>query len=391
MRLIFSILLFISFGVSAQDHTINLTLGNSGQIPTSYTGIIFNDSTYTAFPWPSVLPNGHMAVSAKKSLTHASAGAMIFGVSSDGGSTYSWNQINVSGYGLVTCSNLSQTAIQDTIFISWQTDAETSQMFFAYTVDEGSSWVYLGGITYHTPANVGAGTGYYAAQFGQIVKMPSGKKRQPYYDAPVSSGNQHSGFVDISPDCSTLSIGDTISNQTGGAYPNGTHSELWVAIIDTGATDATTSMIAIERNEQYEAYTHYKTSSGGTTGTWTRNDTYLLNVLYPAGVIDKYPVSILRGADSFYLYVGVRASADYYAAYCSITKTDLFNNTAAGYSTLHRIQDFNADTNGASIDCGYLISCFDKNGSKVTWWYDTNPTYDGAGLRQIILYQKKLD
>lgn len=388
MRVIILIFLFLSFRTSAQQ-SVTLTIGKRAA---TYTGIIFNDSTYTAFPWPDVLPNGHMVVSAKKSTSHAGIGEMIFGKSTDDGYSYAFSQINVSGYGLVECTNLSQTAIGDTVFITWQTDAQTSQMFFAYSVNEGTSWHYIGGITYHTPANVGAGTGYYAAQFGKIIKMPSGRKRQPAYDAPVGSGNQHSFFVDISPNCATLSIGDTISNQTGGTFPNGTQSEVWVAIIDTGATDATTTMVAIERNEQYGAFTHYKTSSGGSTGSWIRNDTYLLDVLYPVGAIDKWPVSILRGADSFYLYVGVRASGDYYAAYASITKNDLFNNNPSGYSALHRIQDFNADTNGASIDCGYLISCHDKYGNKVTWWYDTSPTYNGIDIpRHIILYQKVLN
>lgn len=385
MRKLFVISLLFSLNVSAQN--IELVLGRT-PIPQSYTGIIKNDSTYFAFPWPAVLNNGHQAVAAKKSFTHAAAGQMMFGLSVDGGQNYDWGQINIPGYGLVECSNLSMTNIEDTLFISWQVSADTAKMHFAYTVNEGVLWHYIGGLTYHPPADVIGNTGYYAAQFGQIVKMPSGKKLQPYYDAPVASGNQHSGFIEISPNCSTLSLGDTISNQTGGAFPNGTHSELWVSIIDTGATDATTTMVAIERNEQYEAFTHYRKPSG--TSSWTRNDTYLLNVLFPPSS-EKYPVNILRGTDSFYIYVGVRTVGDPYAAYVSVSKTDLYNNTAAGYSALHRIQNFNASTNGSLIDCGYLISAFDYYHKKVTWWYDTSPTYDGTGLKQIILYQKKLD
>jgi hypothetical protein len=385
VRLLF-ILLFASQVVSAQQK-ITLTVGNS-YVPASYTGTIVNDNDYSAFPWGGTLQNGNQALLYKKTSNHADSGPLIFGLSTNGGQTYNFGQLNVAGYGLVQGSNLSLTVIQDTIFVSWEEPSEPTKMFFAYSVTQGSSWVFIGGIAYHTMPDAVADTGYYGAQFGKIIKMPSGKKLQPYYDAPVSAGNQHSGFIEISPDCSTLSVGNIISNQTGGAYPNGTHSELWVAITDTGATDATTKLVAVERNEQYEAFTHYRSADGGQT--WERNTgLYLLNVLWDSPT-DRYPVHILRGVDSFYLYVGVRKLGDYYIAYASVTPSDFYNNT--GYSSLHRIQGLNADSNAATIDCGYPDPAIDYYGKKILRWYDTAPDYNGTDLpKHIIIYQKVLD
>jgi hypothetical protein len=347
---------------------------------------------YTGFPWVAGLSDGHVVSIYKESANHPAAGPLMWGIS-DGGLSYGYTQLNVPGYGLVECSNLSLGVLTgDKILISWQTNAVDSQMFFAWSSDLGVTWHYIGGVTYHTAADVTGNTGYYAAQYGKPVEMPSGKVLQPFYDAPVNGTDaQHAKFVEINSSLTTLSVGNTISTQTGAAFPNGYHSEVFVVITENTGTDSTCKMVAIQRNETYEAFTHYKSSDGG--ATWTRNDTYLVNVFAPSGVIDKYPISdiVLRGGN-FFLFAGIRFSGDYFIAYASATPTNLFNNT--GYSALTRVADCYADTNAASIDAGYPTAVNrvfpDESINEVlVQYYDSNPAWDGfTGEKEERIVQK---
>lgn len=394
MRKIFSILLLFSLTVSAQQK-ITLTVGKIySTVSASVSKTIENNNTYSAFPWngKKALSDGSICVVFKKSGNHAAAGALMFGRSTDGGNNFNFDTISVSGYGLVDrCSNLSLLVLQqDRLITSWQTDAETSAMYFAKSLDKGYTWILIDSIKYHPDANVSGNTGYYAAQF-DLIEMPYSKTvKQSFYDAPVNGTDpQHSGFINIDSSLTTVTLGDTISTQSGGSFPNGQHSEIALVITDSGTADNNVKIVAIERNEQYEGFTHYKSSDGG--HTWTRNDSYVLNVLFPSPV-ERYPVSMINMGDSVYIYAGIRHTGDYYIGYTSITPAALFSNTSSAYSALHRIQDLNADTNGAYIDCGYIVSMRDYYNKKVLHWYDTAPDYNGTDLpKHIIIYQKVLD
>lgn len=345
---------------------------------------------YTGFPWVVGLSDGHVISIYKESANHVAAGPLMFGVS-DGGLDYNYAQLNVTGYGDVECSNLSLGVLSgDRILISWQTNAVDSQMFFAWSDDIGDTWHYIGGITYHTAADVPGNTGYYAAQYGKPVEMPSGKVLQPFYDAPVNGTDpQHAKFVEINSALTTLSIGNTISTQSGGSFPNGYHSEVFVVITDNTGVDSTCKMVAIQRNEQYEAFTHYRSSDGGST--WTRNDTYLLNIFYPSP-IDKYPISdIIYHSGNFYILAGLRDIGHYYIAYSTISPTNLYNNTSSGYSSLITIAECYADTNAASNDCGYptgVERIFTGIAEILVQYYDSNDTWDGTGEKEERIIQK---
>lgn len=348
---------------------------------------------YTGFPWVDGLSDGTVVSGYKESANHVAAGPFMFGTSG-GGLSFSYSQINVPGYGLVSCSNLSLKVLPgDKILITWQTDAETSQLFAAYSTNKGVTWTYIGGLTYHTAANVGAGTGYYAAQYGKPLVFPSGKIWQFVYDAPVSgTGDQHGYFVEINAALTTLSIGPTVSTQTGAAFPNGYHSEGLPIMVENTGVDATCKIVVIQRNETYEAFTHYR-STGGATGTWTRNDSYLLNIFWTTA-IEKFPISdyVLRGS-LFYLIVGIRNTGDYFGAYSSITATDLWNNTSTGYNALVRFIDYYADTNAAAIDCGYPTAIdrqFTGINEILTQSYDSNPGWSGAGEKEERIVQKTI-
>jgi hypothetical protein len=393
VKLLTITLFFLSQIVSAQQK-ITLTLGKQyTSVPATVTRTAVNDNDYSAFPWngKKAFSDGSFGLSYKKSGNHAASGAIMYGRTTDGGATFNFDTINVTGYGNVIASNLCMLVLQkDRLFFSWQKDAETSKMFFAKSYDKGSTWQLIDSITYHTAADVSGNTGYYAAQF-EAIEMPYSKTvKQIYYDAPVNgTDRQHSAFINIDSSLTTVTLGDTISNQTGGSFPNGQHSEVAIVITDSGTADNNVKMVAIERNEQYEGFTHYKSSDGG--HTWTRNDSYVLNVMFPAPV-DRYPVSMLNMGDSIYIYAGVRHIGDYYIGYSSITPSAFFNNTSSAYSALQRIQDLNADNNGASIDCGYPMPLKDYYGKKVLHWYDTAPDYNGTDLpKHIIIYQKVLD
>jgi hypothetical protein len=349
---------------------------------------------YTAFPWVDGLSNGKVVSLYKESANHAAAGPLMFGVS-NGSIAYNYIPLVVSGYGAVVGSNLSLKVLSgNRILVTWQTDSVSSPMYAAKSTDEGNTWTYVGSLTYHTAADTVGNTGYYAAQYGKPVEMPSGKVLQPYYDAPVNSADhQHSGFVEFNSSLTTMTLGSFISNQSGAAFPNGIMSEVFVVVTQVGVTDATTKLVAIERNESYEAFTHFRSADGGVT--WTRNDTYLMNVFAPTGVIDKYPISdIVWKGGKFYLFAGIRVSGDYYIAYSSITSTDLYNNTSAGYSALVRVADCYADVNAASNDCGYPTVVnreFPGINEVLVQWYDSDSTWDGVtGEKRERIIQKAI-
>src|SRR5215471_1733495 len=57
--------------------------------------IVRDTGLYSGFPWPATLSNGTIVTVWKESYTHADAGAMMFGKSSDGGATWRIKQIEI--------------------------------------------------------------------------------------------------------------------------------------------------------------------------------------------------------------------------------------------------------------------------------------------------------
>ena len=348
---------------------------------------IRDTGVYSGFPWPGLLSNGTIVTVWKESSTHADAGAMMFGKSIDGGATWDIRQIILNGLPL-QCSNLSLEVMPgDRIIISHQPNSKTS-LSFAYSDDAGATWKPAkGGYTYPS--------GYSSAQFSKPIRLPSGKIIQPYYSYPITPGYPSiAGYIQSTDNGATWSHGGIIAqrepinkNPQGDAYTNGygLTSEPWVAIIDTGATDANTKLAVFLRNQEYTGWSHYKSPDGGIT--WIRDKTYLFNK-FAEGVIDKFPVTFIKHKGLFYIFAGSRKRDDYHISYVTCTPEDLYNNNAAGYSAEIRVQSLNADQNGSSYDCGYPVPFHDYFGNLVLQWYDTSPSYNGVGLRKTIIYQK---
>ena len=338
---------------------------------------------YSGFPWPAAIPGGTIVTVWKESVSHADAGSLMLGKSSDGGVSWKIRPIVIQGSPII-CTNFSFTIIPSgRLILSHKPDHFTS-LYFAYSDDGGESWAPAsGGFAYLA--------GYRSAPFSMPLRLPSGKLIQPFYSVPQTAGNPSiAGYIQSFDNGNTWSYGDTIAqHKPYSTHPSryGITSEVCMAITDTGATDATTKIVAFLRNEEYKGWSHYKSSNGGIS--WSLDTTNVFEKFAP-GSVAKFPVAMIKHNGLFYIFAGVRRLNDYHIAYVTCTPADLFNNNPSGYSAEVRVHNLNATTNGSEYDCGYPMPFHDHFHNLVLQWYDTSPKYSGVGPKQTIIYQKPI-
>ncbi|MFN2439750.1 MAG: hypothetical protein ABR503_11165, partial [Chitinophagaceae bacterium] len=135
--------------------------------------VVRDTGLYSGFPWPAKLSNGTIVTVWKESDIHANPGFIMFGKSSNGGGTWSIKQIVLNG-AAVQCTNLSLEVMPNNRIIISHQPNHTTSLYFAYSDDEGATWLpAAGGYTYVS--------GYRSAPFSKPVRLPSGKIIHPYY------------------------------------------------------------------------------------------------------------------------------------------------------------------------------------------------------------------
>jgi hypothetical protein len=308
--------------------------GVSGNVAT-IEGVVYTSPLevqgYNGFPYPlSNVSDFSLITFWKKSSTHAGAGEVSIARSIDGGVTWTKGAVKVGG-NYINADTLTVYKMRSSsyIILAWQTFAITPNVTYFARILESDlianittpNFTACGSVTY-SHANH---KGYH---FDNPIELPSGKLRLAYYTLPDSGyTGSKAGWVDSSDNGNTWAIGNDIIVQTGGGFPNGVISESCPVITHVGATDATTKVVVLCRNEEYGYWAHCKSSNGG--NTFTKDTTW--NFGYE---LDSYqfPFSSKLHTDGFvYVCAGTRATSggvnNFKLQWLKLPPDTLYNNT----------------------------------------------------------------
>lgn len=379
---------FVGEGVTATrvGDKIIVTIGGSG-VQTIETTV--DDSggaeAYNGFPYPDKLSDNSIITGWKRSATHSDAGPFMMARTTDGGATWTKRQITVGGTP-IDCASLSLKKIGLYVHISYQDDILYTSTKFARCL-ETDLITDFDNADFDLTETVNFLPDYTSAPFSQMVVLPSGKIYQPYYSVGINGevGNCISGLIESTDNGANWAIGTTIYTQdTVSPVPGQIVTETAVAVVELGASDATTKLVAYMRNETSEFYTHAASLDGG--ATWTVDP---INLFYSFGnQVARSPVAVILYEGLVYIICGRRnATLVYTNEYVTCSVADALTNNQSGYSANVVLPyTSNAQVNGAAIDFGYCEPFIDGNGELWIHFYDTSPIQDG-GDRNCIIYQ----
>ncbi len=299
----------------------------------------------------------------KRAYFHPDPGWLPIYKSVDGCRT--WDSVNVLGLG----NNAFITAINDTIFFSYEYAFVSPYQYFGYILNGGQTVVLTDSIDV-----VGMGS----VPYGKIIKLPSGKLIQSYYGYGTS---WKIGLME-STDHIHWSEGTTIASGTNGPVELNETTVEWIN--PTATSDATCKLIAIARNEGVTGqHIQYNSSNGGSS--WTRIGD-VLQIGPGADSVYGYPAEILLFGGKLYLIAFIRSNIpggstapDYHLAVCTGKPDEVFADSSK-WSQPNRI--YNSESNisgkGLSIDNGYPAT-FLINGNVLMAPYDISPVSSYVG------------
>lgn len=361
---------------------------------------------YNAFAYPSVLSDDSLIAGFKKSDNHAAQGDFAILRSLDGGVTSTIYYVRTAG-GIVQTSQC--TFYRDSV----------SGYLYALNVDAnttGNSPDFLKVETYRilessfianpsanwTQTNTVDFTGYASGMvigdlWGDVLKMPSGKLLVPVHMRHTSSARHIALFIESSDDGATWSIGNVILDKVGGgSFPGGSFSEVNPVITEVGASDATTKIVVLLRNESYAYYTHVKSADGGST--FTEDTTTPFG--YDFFSADKVPISSKLHGGYIYCTIGSR---NYVAPnnnckleVLRLSPSDVYNNpnpkTSANLTILKTGTDIYLNvTNNDLIHYGYPMLFTDSAGDLWLMYYDEhdpNTDWLGGAIKTRLIIKK---
>lgn len=331
---------------------------------------------YNGFPYPlSNVSDGSLVTFWKKSGNHVAAGEVACARSIDGGATWTKGAVKVGGT-FISADTLTAYKMKASnyVILAWQTFAITPNVtYFARILESdllanitAPNFTACGSVTYNQPNH----KGYH---FDNPIELPSGKLRLAYYTLPDAGyAGSKAGWVDSTDNGATWALGNDIVVQSGGGFPNGVISESCPVITEVGATDDTTKVVILCRNEDYGYWTHVKSADGGNTcikdTTWNFGyefDSYQL------------PFSSKLHSDGFvYVVAGTRnapgGADNFKLQWLKLTPSALYNNThPLGVSPVASSYVPNSSTyNVDVIHWGYPVLFHDWQGELWCHVYD---------------------
>jgi hypothetical protein len=365
---------------------------------TTVEGVVYQNGGetfgYNGFPYPlNNVSDGSLITSWKKSSEHALAGEIAVARSIDGGATWTKGAVKVDGVA-ITADTLTMYKMRTSnyIILAWQTFAATPNITYFARITEANfianfpnpNFTSCGSVTY-THANH---KGYH---FDNPIELPSGKMRLAYYTLPDSGfTGSKAGWVDSTDNGATWAVGNDIVVKSGGGFPNGVISESCPVITFMGATDATTKVVVLCRNEEYGYWTHCASANGGNSFAV---DT-VWNFGYEFGTVSSIPVSSILHGGNVYVVAGTRESSggidSFKLKWLIIPPDDLWENvhplgvTANVHSYTPNASTYNLDV----IHWGYPIVFHDWEGKLWCHVYDAND--GGFVLNKEKIHQLKI-
>lgn len=361
-------------------------------------GVVYQNTAetqgYNGFPYPlSNVSDGSIISFWKKSGDHAGAGQVKLGRSIDGGLSWAYGVAKVDG---TEISNDTLTVYKmrssNYVIMAWQTFAVTPNVVYFARILESDlianitspNFTSCGSVTF-THANH---KGY---NFDNPIELPSGKMRMCYYTFPDSgfTGGKI-GWIDSTNNGASWSLGNDIVNKTGGSFPNGLVSESCPVITHMGASDATTKVVVLSRNEEYGYWTHSASSDGG--DTFTTDTTW--NFGYEFGTVSSIPVSSILHNNLVFVVAGTREVSggvdNFKLKWLAIDPDDLFANThPLGVTAFVHSYTPNASTyNMDVIHWGYPIVFHDWAG--ILWCHVYDAVDGGFLLNKEKIHQLKI-
>jgi hypothetical protein len=343
---------------------------------------------YNGFPYPDLMEDNSIITGWKRSATHADKGPFMLKRSSNGGSSWTERQVTVDGLD-VECAALSLKVVGNYVHIAYQDDELYTSVKFARIL-QSELISDFENADFESTTTLNFLADYSSSPFSQMVVMPSGKIFQPYYSVGTgpNAGKSISALIETTDNGVTWSFGPVIYTEASpNPVPGEVVSETAVAIVEEGATDADTKLVAYLRNETHQFYSHASSTDGGET--WTIDP---VNFFYEFGnQVARSPVAVILYNGLVYIICGRRDVSEVYTIeYVTCSVADALTNNQSGYSA-NVVIDYtsNAQSNGAAIDWGYPNPFVDSNGGLWCHFYDTSATQDG-GDRNCIIYQINL-
>jgi hypothetical protein len=286
---------------------------------------------YNGFPYPlSKVSDGSLITFWKKSSTHAGAGEVACARSINGGLTWTKGAVKVGG-SFISADTLTVYKMRSSnyVILAWQTFAITPNVTYFARILESDlianiatpNFTACGSVNYNH-------TNHKGYHFDNPIELPSGKLRLAYYTLPDSGfTGSKAGWVDSTDNGATWALGNDIVVQSGGGFPNGIISESCPVITHVGATDSTTKVVVLCRNEEYGYWAHCKSANGG--DTFTKDTTWNFGYEFNSYQI---PLSSRLHVDGLvYVAAGTReASAginQFKLKWLMLTPDTLYNNT----------------------------------------------------------------
>lgn len=344
-----------------------------GGVTATDFSLVDDGDWYQGFPTPTVIGDTIYATF-KRGFEHVAEGWIPFYRSYDGG--LSWDSINTlvpRGYGSASLV----TAVNDTLFFSYDKPNVSDKIYFAYSSNFGKTIITTDSLSIAS---------WNIISYGKFIRMPSGRmflaaylyKTGNYSIRLLSSPNGRTGWASYS------TIKEAVNTTMN-------LNETWIEKIEDGATtDATTKLITICRDELLNGYVQFTSSNGGSTWTERGRVTSLLSSgdeMYGA------PCEVKQYGGNLFLFAARRVNRpgastvpDLHLAYSSGAVDSVFT-TPAKWSKAHRVYNSEINTGGGIvIDFGYFVS-YVLNGSLRLMGYDVSPNnvyLDDTTRTQII-------
>lgn len=347
----------------------------------NYEGVVVDDGRYVGYSFVDQHPDGRISDLYKATTAHVDTGPLRLNF---GGNTFDDGQVYCDGVPLVAVALGKIVLPSGRMIIAWQDDTVYRYIHFAYS-DTPYTRQFTGKYSYDF-----GGADISSPSPTTMVLMPSGKIKFYYYRL-IGYGTGTPGafkvgafVIDVVGGMVTVTDeGEVIdTNNTPNTDPDYLEwrfHETGVEIIETDGTDANTKMIAIGRvevpDEGSTFFKFYKSSNGGTT--WIQDDTLdsgsfvnsagatvsgpFSRALWYRFLNGNNPVWIRKFGNWVYVFAGVRNVAHQYRlTYTRATVQGAWRNRFDDWSTPVEMRIYNANTNGATRDCGYPCPFINK-------------------------------
>lgn len=344
---------------------------------------VIDRNVYDGFPTVAQSPKKDTVFIAWKSgADHVTNGPIYYTYSVDGGGDWKpYDTIKVDNVNMTNVATVSLGYTNNKLVIAYNiTDAYTR---FAYNTGRSAEG-FIGLDSVAATSSQGI-----VQSFGDAFTIVSDTIYFPAYAINSGQDTSQAFLYKSSGTNLSFSVGQTIiKTKMGNTFPEGIISETTVAVAIKGATDATSTLMAITRSDSYKAY-HYQSYSTNGGQTWTKiTADWAFGSLNP-GATTAYPVKMIVKDQTLYAIACVRETAT------GNQHTRIFRMPVTSYATANSW----TSTNGRKFtipyrslvgykaghtDNGYASGFFTPTGKLRQVQYDASPRWRNGidGLSQ---------